>query len=83
MKAILSVSSRGLITLPAKFRKAVGIHPEDSLIAETTQEGILLRPSVTLPVEMYSDKRVKEFDDAEAELASLMVKRKPRRHRAS
>jgi len=79
MKAILSVSSRGLITLPAKFRKAVGIHPDDSLIAETTEDGILLRPSVTLPVEMYSEKRIKEFDDAEAELSALMAKRKPRR----
>jgi antitoxin PrlF len=79
MKAILSVSSRGLITLPAKFRRAVGIHPDDSLIAETTDEGILLRPSVTLPVEMYSEKQIKKFDEAEAALSAAMAKRKPRR----
>lgn len=79
MKAILSVSNRGLITLPAKFRQAAGIRPEDSLIAETTAEGILLRPAVTLPVEMYSAARVAEFDEAEAELARAIAKPKRRR----
>jgi len=44
---------------------------QDSLIAETTPEGILLRPAVTLPVEIYSAKRVAEFDDSEAELAAV------------
>jgi AbrB family looped-hinge helix DNA binding protein len=79
MKTILSVSSRGLITLPAKFRQAAGIRPEDTLIAETTGEGILLRPAVTLPVEMYSPERVVEFDRAEAELAAVLATPKGRR----
>lgn len=73
MKTILSVSSRGLITLPAKFRQAAGIRPADNLIAETTSEGILLRPAVTLPVEMYTEGRIAEFDRAEAELAEILA----------
>jgi antitoxin PrlF len=79
MKTIVSVSSRGLITLPAKFRHAAGIRPEDTLIAETTDAGILLRPAVTLPVEMYSATRVAEFDKAEAELARVLAKPNGRR----
>jgi hypothetical protein len=31
-----------------------------------------LRPAVTLPVELYSDQRIREFDDAEAELGEAM-----------
>ena len=69
MKATLSVSGRGLIALPAKMREAAGIRPQDNLIAETTPEGILLRPAVTVPIEIYSDERIAEFDQAEAELA--------------
>jgi bifunctional DNA-binding transcriptional regulator/antitoxin component of YhaV-PrlF toxin-antitoxin module len=69
MKATLSVSGRGLIALPAKMREAAGIRPQDHLIAETTPEGILLRPAVTVPIEIYSDERIAEFDQAEAELA--------------
>ncbi len=72
MQMTLSVSGRGLIALPAVMRKAAGIRPQDSLIAETTAEGILLRPAVTLPVEIYSPERVSEFDDAESELAEVL-----------
>ena len=70
MKATLSISGRGLIALPAKMREAAGMRPLDNLIAETTAEGILLRPAVTVPIEIYSDKRLAEFDQAEAELAA-------------
>jgi len=73
MTITLSVSGRGLIALPAEMRKAAGIRPQDSLIAETTPEGILLRPAVTLPVEIYSPERVAEFDAREAELAAVMA----------
>lgn len=73
MKSTLTVSSRGVVTLPAKFRAALGIQADDLVIAETTPDGILLRPAVTLPVEMYSAARIGEFDAAEAELASAMA----------
>jgi antitoxin PrlF len=72
MKATLSMSKRGVITLPLKLRNAVGLSAEDQLIAEATPEGLLLRPAVTLPVEIYSDERVREFDAAEAELAEAL-----------
>ena len=75
MQATISVSGRGLIALPAEMRKAAGIRPQDSIIAETTPEGILLRPAVTLPVEIYTPGRMAEFDAAEAELAEVLAKR--------
>ena len=75
MKAFVTVTSRGVVTLPAKLRRALGLKAEDRLIAETTPEGLLLRPSVTLPIEMYSAKRIREFDEAEAQLDALLRKR--------
>ena len=69
MKATLTITSRGVVTLPAKLREALGLKADDQLIAETTPEGLLLRPAVTLPIEIYSDKRIREFDEAEADLA--------------
>jgi len=74
MKATLSISGRGLIALPAKMREAAGMRPQDQIIAETTLEGILLRPAVTVPIEIYSDERIAEFDQAEAELAEWFKK---------
>ena len=72
MKATLTITERGVITLPAKLRSALGLSANDQLIAETTPEGLLLRPAVTLPIEIYSDDRVREFEAAEAELAAIL-----------
>ena len=72
MKTTVSVTERGVITLPAKLRKALGLKADDQLIAETTSEGLLLRPAVTLPVEIYTPEREQEFDEGEAELAQVL-----------
>lgn len=72
MKTTVTINSRGVITLPAKLRQALGLKAEDSLIAETTADGLLLRPAVTLPIEMYTAEREREFDAAEADLAELL-----------
>lgn len=80
MKATLTLTNRGVVTLPAKLRRALGLRADDQLIAETTPEGLLLRPAVTLPVEIYSEKRIREFDEAEAELAKVLSHRnRPRK----
>ncbi|MDP2809403.1 MAG: AbrB/MazE/SpoVT family DNA-binding domain-containing protein [Rhodocyclaceae bacterium] len=71
----LAITGRGVITLPLKLRKALGLSADDQLIAETTSEGLLLRPAVTLPIELYSDDRLREFEEAEAELAVVLNKK--------
>jgi len=76
MKATLTVTSRGVVTLPAKLRAALGLKPDDHLIAETTPEGLLLRPAVTLPVEVYGEQRIGEFDQAEADLEKVLPRGK-------
>jgi len=78
MKVTLAITSRGVVTLPAKLRAAVGFGPDDPIIAETTPEGLLLRPAVTLPVEIYTEERVREFDAAEAELGKILDKTSPK-----
>jgi antitoxin PrlF len=75
MRATLTLTNRGVVTLPAKLRRALGLRADDQLIAETTPEGLLLRPAVTLPVEIYSEKRIREFDAAEAQLAKVLSHR--------
>jgi AbrB family looped-hinge helix DNA binding protein len=79
MQTTLTINSRGVVTLPAKLRQAMGLKADDQLIAETTPEGLLLRPAVTLPVEMYTPQREQEFDAAEAELATVLARRTPKR----
>ena len=73
MQATLTINSRGVVTLPAKLRQAMGLKADDQLIAETTPHGLLLRPAVTLPLEIYTAERVQEFDAGEAELAAVLA----------
>ena len=75
MKTALTMTSRGVVTLPARLRREMGLKADDQLIAETTPDGLLLRPAVTLPVEIYSEARIREFDEAEADLAKRLAPR--------
>ncbi len=60
------------MTLPAKLRHALGLKGGGQLIAEITPEGLLLRPAVTLPIEIYSAEREQQFDAAVAELVVVL-----------
>ena len=51
-----------------------GPKADDQLIAETTPEGLLLRPAVSLPVELYTPEREREFDAAAAGLAEVLAR---------
>lgn len=79
MKATVTLSSRGVISLPAKVRTALGLKADDVLLLETTSEGILLRPAATLPVEIYDEARIREFDVEESALAAVLPKSLKRR----
>jgi len=76
----VTITSRGVITLPARLRRELGLRADDQLIAEVTPAGLLLRPAVTLPLEIYTPEREREFDESEAELSSVL-KSRSRPHR--
>jgi len=55
------VGKRGTFVIPAPLRRRFGLTEGSTVIAEETEEGILIRPAVTLPVEVYSAERRAEF----------------------
>jgi AbrB family looped-hinge helix DNA binding protein len=57
----VTIGRRGSITLPAKIRKQYGLQERDKLIVEETDQGLLLRPAVSMPIELYSEERIAEF----------------------
>lgn len=42
------MNERGVITLPARLRRTLGLETDDRLIAEIVPGGLLLRPTATL-----------------------------------
>ena len=52
---------RGTIVIPATLRRRVGLEEGTLVVAEVRDDGILLRPAVALPIEMYTPERKAEF----------------------
>ena len=55
------VGKRGAIVVPARLRKRFGIKEGTLVMAEAREDGILIRPAVLVPVEVYSPERKAEF----------------------
>jgi AbrB family looped-hinge helix DNA binding protein len=55
------VGKRGAIVLPAKMRRRYGIEEGTMVVAEESPYGILIRPAVVVPVEIYTPERKAEF----------------------
>ena len=55
------VGKRGTLVIPARLRRRFGLTEGSEIIAEETEEGILIRPAVTVPIELYSPQRRAEF----------------------
>ena len=55
------IGKRGTFVIPAKLRRRFGLTEGATVIAEETEDGILIRPAVTVPIESYSPERRAEF----------------------
>lgn len=55
------VGKRGAIIVPARLRQRFGIEEGSIVTAEEREDGILIRPAVIVPVEVYSPERKAEF----------------------
>jgi len=51
------VGKRGAVVIPASLRRRFGIEEGTLVVAEATEEGVLIRPAVAVPVEVYSPER--------------------------
>ena len=76
MTATIQINSRGNLTLPKPLRKMLGLEKGGVVMAEPAEQGILLKPAVAFPIEMYSDSRVAEFDEADTELKNHLAKKR-------
>ena len=55
------IGKRGTFVIPARLRRIFGFEEGAEVIAEETPEGVLIRPAVTVPLEIYSAERKAEL----------------------
>ena len=74
MSEKLKIGKRGVITLPAKLRKKYGIRESDYLLVEETEEGLLLKPMISMPIEIYTEERIAEFFEDDEKIGEILDK---------
>jgi len=82
---IVKLGKKGQVSLPAGVLRKLGLQGSATLLVEATDDGaVVLRPAAVYPVEIYSDARVREFDEAnrltaaESTRAAKVLKRRRR-----
>jgi AbrB family looped-hinge helix DNA binding protein len=55
------IGKRGTVVIPARLRRRYGLKEGTLIVAEAREDGVLLRPAVALPVEIYTPERIAEF----------------------
>ncbi len=55
------IGKRGTFVIPSSLRRRFGLDEGSEVIAEETDEGILIRPAMTIALEIYPPERRAEF----------------------
>lgn len=61
IKETSQIGKRGTLVIPARLRRLFGLEEGSEVIAEETEQGILIRPAVTLAIERYPAERKAEL----------------------
>jgi AbrB family looped-hinge helix DNA binding protein len=83
---LAKLGKKGQVTIPRPVLKRLGLEGEVPLTVETTADGaIVLRQAVVVPIETYSEERIREFDETSridpkliADARRLIRARKPK-----
>ena len=68
---VVKLGKKGQLSLPAAVLRKLGLQGAATLLVETTDDGtVILRPAAVYPIELYTDERIKEFDQADRHTAS-------------
>lgn len=76
MRVKATINDRGVITIPAAMRQALGLKANDEVLIEETEQGLLIRPALSVPLEIYTEKRIAEFASDDTEIGKRLGKRR-------
>jgi AbrB family looped-hinge helix DNA binding protein len=81
--AVVKLGKKRQASIPGTILRRLGLEGGSYLIVETSEDGaIVLRPAAIYPIEIYSDERIKEFEeegrisDEERERVEAFLRRK-------
>ena len=57
----VKIGRNGALVIPAKMRRRLGLDEGDLVLIEETGDGLVIRPAVAMPIEVYSKEQKAEF----------------------
>jgi len=62
---VVKLGKKGQVSLPASVLRKLGLEGRATLLVQATEDGaVILRPAAVYPVELYSEARIREFEEA-------------------
>jgi bifunctional DNA-binding transcriptional regulator/antitoxin component of YhaV-PrlF toxin-antitoxin module len=63
---LVKLGKSGQVSIPRAILRRLGISGEQAFLVDTTPDGaIVLKQAGVYPIELYSDDRIREFDDSD------------------
>lgn len=59
------IGERGQVTIPKRWREKLGMKPKSPVVLELREDGIFIKPSVTVTLREFSDDFVAELEKAD------------------
>ncbi len=59
------IGERGQVTIPKKWREKLGMKPKSPVVLELRDDGIFIKPSVTVILRKFSEDFVTALDKAD------------------
>lgn len=72
MQAKAAINERVDITISAAMRKGLGLKPKDEVLFEVSELGMLSRPVLSVPLEIYTEKQISEFAGDDKAIGKLL-----------
>jgi len=61
MSEAATVGKRGTVVIPARLRRKLGIEEGATVLFEEGPDGVVIRPAVTVPIEVWGPERRAAF----------------------
>ena len=59
------IGERGQVTIPKRWRDKLGMKPKSPVVLELRENGILIKPSITVTLREFSEDFIAELEKAD------------------
>ena len=79
LRAVLGLTARGGLTIPAAMRRSLALDPGGRLLAESTPDGVLLRPATHVPFDPLDPRQARAMFALDLQAVDAFLRKRKKR----